>query len=351
MHNDPSHSHDTADHSHAETAGSCGHDHGVPSAASHKGHNHGHDDHDHGHHHGFGHAHVHAPANFGRAFALGIALNLAFVVIEGGYGLYANSMALVSDAGHNLSDVLGLGIAWLGAHLAKKPADKRFTWGLRGSTILAALINALLLMLALGAIALEAVQRLSDPHPVQGMTMIIVAGIGILINLGTAMLFASGRKGDINIRGAYLHMVADAAVSAAVVVAGLLILWTGYDIIDPVISLIIVILIFWQTWGLLKDSVIMSLGAVPEKIDYDAVYTLLATWPGVARVHDLHIWSMSTTESALSAHLIMPGGAPGDAFLRDLAKLLAEDYSIEHSTIQIETSDDVERQAGCPLQV
>ena len=260
------------------------------------------------------------------------------MIIEGGYGFYANSMALVSDAGHNLSDVAGLAIAWLGAHLAKKPADKRFTWGLRGSTILAALINALILIFALGAIALEAIQRISDPRPVQGMTMIVVAGIGIVINMGTAMLFARGSKGDINIRGAYLHMVADAAVSAAVVVAGLLILWTGYVMIDPIISLIIVALIFLQTWGLLKDSVVMALGAVPEKIDYDAVHNLLSSQSGVELVHDLHIWPMSTTETALSAHLIMPAGHPGDAFLRDLATTLQERFSIEHSTIQIETT-------------
>ena len=306
------------------------HDHGGGHGGGH-GHSHA------GHQHGPG-GHHHAPADFGRAFAIGITLNLAFVLVEGGYGLWANSMALVSDAGHNLSDVLGLAVAWAGARLAKRPADKRFTWGLRGSTILAALINALLLMVALGAIALEAIQRLADPQPVQGVTMIIVAAIGIAINMGTALLFASGRKSDINIRGAYLHMAADAAVSAAVVVAGILILWTGIDIIDPLISLAIAALIFWQTWGLLRESVVMALGAVPEAIDYDAVATMLAQQPGVERVHDLHIWPMSTTETALSAHLVIPAGHPGDAFLRALANRLHDEFSIEHATIQIEMS-------------
>jgi cobalt-zinc-cadmium efflux system protein len=307
-----------------------GHDHGTHSHGAN-----GHDGHDHGSH---GHGgHSHAPADFGRAFAIGITLNIAFVLVEGGYGLWANSLALVSDAGHNLSDVLGLAVAWAGASLAKRPANKRFTWGLRGSTILAALINALLLMVALGAIALGAVQRLFDPQPVQGLTMMIVATIGIVINMGTALLFAGGRKSDINIRGAYLHMAADAAVSAAVVVAGAVILWTGINLLDPLISLAIAALIFWQTWGLLRESVVMSLAAVPAAIDYDAVAALLAEQPGVERVHDLHIWPMSTTETALSAHLIMPAGHPGDAFLTVLADALHDRFGIEHSTVQIET--------------
>lgn len=294
--------------------------------------------HGHSHAHG-GHGHHHAPADYGRAFAIGIALNLAFVVVEGGYGLYANSMALISDAGHNLSDVLGLAIAWAGARLSRRPADKRFTWGLRGSSILAALVNALLLMIALGAIAFEAIRRIADPQPVAGMTMIVVAAIGIVINMGTAFLFFGGRKSDINIRGAWLHMVADAGVSAAVVIAGVLILWTGVALIDPAISLIIAALIFWQTWGLLRDSVVMALGAVPEAIDYDAVAGALAALPGVERVHDLHIWPMSTTETALTAHLVMPAGHPGDDFLRDLATRLHRDFSIEHVTVQVETGD------------
>lgn len=291
------------------------------------------------HHHGHGHHHDHHHADFGRAFAIGITLNLIFVAVEVVYGLKANSTALLSDAGHNLSDVLGLAIAWGGAKLAARPPTKRFTWGLRSSSILAAMANGLLLMVALGAIALEAVQRIADPQPVAGPVMMAVAAVGIVINGVTALLFARGRKGDINIRGAFLHMVGDAAVSAAVVVAGLLILWTGVSLIDPVLSLAIAALIFWQTYGLLSKSVAMSLGAVPEGIDYDAVADALAAQPGVARVHDLHIWPSSTTETVLTAHLVMPAGPPGDAFLTTLAVQLHDQFDIDHMTVQIEQGD------------
>jgi cobalt-zinc-cadmium efflux system protein len=291
------------------------------------------------HHHGHGHHHDHHHADFGRAFAIGITLNLIFVAVEVVYGLKANSTALLSDAGHNLSDVLGLAIAWGGAKLAARPPTKRFTWGLRSSSILAAMANGLLLMVALGAIALEAVQRIADPQPVAGPTMMAVAAVGIVINGVTALLFARGRKGDINIQGAFLHMVGDAAVSAAVVVAGLLILWTGVSLIDPVLSLAIAALIFWQTYGPLSRSVAMSLGAVPEGIDYDAVADALAAQPGVARVHDLHIWPSSTTETVLTAHLVMPAGHPGDAFLSALGEMLHDRFDIDHITVQIETGD------------
>jgi cobalt-zinc-cadmium efflux system protein len=288
------------------------------------------------HHHDHGHHHDHPHADFGRAFAIGITLNLIFVAVEVVYGLKANSTALLSDAGHNLSDVLGLAIAWGGAKLAARPPTKRFTWGLRSSSILAAMANGLLLMVALGAIALEAVQRIADPQPVAGPTMMAVAAVGIGINGLTALLFARGRKGDINIQGAFLHMVGDAAVSAAVVVAGLLILWTGVSLIDPVLSLAIAALIFWQTYGLLSRSVAMSLGAVPEGIDYDAVADALAAQPGVARVHDLHIWPSSTTETVLTAHLVMPDGPPGDGFLSALGEMLHHRFDIDHMTVQIE---------------
>jgi len=291
------------------------------------------------HHHDHGHHHDHHHADFGRAFAIGISLNLIFVAVEVVYGLKANSTALLSDAGHNLSDVLGLAIAWGGAKLAARPPTKRYTWGLRSSSILAAMANGLLLMVALGAIALEALQRIADPQPVAGPVMMAVAVVGIVINGVTALLFARGRKGDINIRGAFLHMVGDAAVSAAVVVAGLLILWTGVSLIDPVLSLIIAALIFWQTYGLLSKSVAMSLGAVPEGIDYDAVADALAAQPGVARVHDLHIWPSSTTETVLTAHLVMPDGPPGDSFLSALSKVLHDRFDIDHMTIQIEQGD------------
>ena len=291
------------------------------------------------HHHGHGHHHDHHPADFGRAFAIGITLNLIFVAVEVVYGLKANSTALLSDAGHNLSDVLGLAIAWGGAKLAARPPTKRYTWGLRSSSILAAMANGLLLMVALGAIALEAVQRIADPQPVAGPTMMAVAAVGIGINGVTALLFARGRKGDINIQGAFLHMVGDAAVSAAVVVAGLLILWTGVSLIDPVLSLAIAALIFWQTYGLLSRSVAMSLGAVPEGIDYDAVADALAAQPGVSRVHDLHIWPSSTTETVLTAHLVMPDGPPVDGFLSALGEMLHDRFDIDHMTVQIEQGD------------
>jgi len=291
------------------------------------------------HHHDHGHHHDHHHADFGRAFAIGISLNLIFVAVEVVYGLKANSTALLSDAGHNLSDVLGLAIAWGGAKLAARPPTKRYTWGLRSSSILAAMANGLLLMVALGAIALEALQRIADPQPVAGPVMMAVAAVGIVINGVTALLFARGRKGDINIQGAFLHMVGDAAVSAAVVVAGLLILWTGVSLIDPVLSFAIAGLIFWQTYGLLSRSVAMSLGAVPEGIDYDAVAAVLAAQPGVARVHDLHIWPSSTTETVLTAHLVMPNGPPGDGFLSALGKVLHDRFDIDHMTIQIEQGD------------
>jgi cobalt-zinc-cadmium efflux system protein len=300
--------------------------------------------HDHNHaHHGHGHhGHVHAPADFGRAFAIGTALNLAFVAVEGAAGFLTHSMALLADAGHNLSDVLGLLIAWGGAELAKRPASRRFTYGLRGSSILAALANAVLLFVAVGAILLEAIQRLQEPRDVPGLTVMLVAGVGIVINLSTAMLFARGRDGDVNIRGAYLHMAADAAVSAGVVIGGGLILFTGAEWIDPVISLAIVGVILWSSWGLFTESLTMALQAVPKGIDPEAVERALAALPGVARVHDLHIWPMSTTEAALTAHLVMPDGHPGDAFLIALQHRLAHDFRIDHTTVQIELGDGAE---------
>lgn len=290
---------------------------------------------------GVGHdhsGHGHAPKDFGRAFLLGTILNMGFVLVEAGYGIAINSMALLADAGHNLSDVLGLLIAWGAATLAKRRPSEHFTYGWRRASILAALFNAIFLLVAVGAIAFEAVRRLEHPEPVPGQTVMLVAGIGVVINGITAWLFASGRKGDINIRGAYLHMAADAAVSAGVVAAGFLILQTGWLWIDPVTSLVIAAVIVTGTWGLLRDSVAMSLDRVPAGIEPEKVDADLAALPGVTRVHDLHIWPMSTTEVALTCHLVMPGGRPDDAFLREAAKMLRERYSIEHSTIQIETA-------------
>jgi cobalt-zinc-cadmium efflux system protein len=293
-------------------------------------------------HHDHDHHHAHGPVDFGRAFALGTALNLAFVVVEGTAGFLTQSVALLADAGHNLSDVLGLLVAWAGAELAKRPASRRFTYGLRGSSILAALTNSVLLLVAVGAIALEAIQRFADPPSVEGSTVMIVAAIGIVVNLSTALLFARGRKGDVNIRGAYLHMAADAAVSAGVVIGGGLILLTGSEWIDPAISLAIVAVILWSTWGLARESLTMVLQAVPAGIDAEAVERALIGLPGVARVHDLHIWPMSTTEAALTAHLVMPGGHPGDAFLMDLQHRLAHDFRIDHTTVQIELGEGAE---------
>lgn len=296
--------------------------------------------HAHGHAHGHSHAgagHSHAPADFGRAFAIGIALNIAFVIAEALFGYLGNSMALIADAGHNLSDVLGLAVAWGAAALSKRPPSARYTYGLRGSSILAALFNAVFLLLAVGAIAWEAVLRLFEPEPVASVTMMVVAGIGVGINAATAWLFASGRDSDLNIRGAYLHMAADAGVSVAVVLAGLVILFTGWTWLDPAASLAVSVVIVWGTWGLLRDSTAMSLDAVPRGIDPAAVRSFLTSRTGVAQVHDLHIWPMSTTEVALTCHLLIPTGAPGDGFLIELAHELQHDFGIAHATVQIET--------------
>ena len=294
--------------------------------------------HQHSHGHSHGHGHSHAPTSHGMAFALGIALNLAFVAVEAGVGIVAGSMALVADAGHNLSDVLALVIAWGASVLAARAPSDRFTYGFKSSTILAALANASLLMIALGAILVETLRRLADPAPVAGGLVMAVAAVGIVVNTATALLFLKGRKDDLNIRGAFLHMAADAAVSAGVVLAGLAILLTGRAWIDPVTSLAIVALIGWGTWGLLKDSLKLGLLGVPEGIDEKAVRGFLAGRPGVSAVHDLHIWPMSTTETALTAHLVMPGGAPGDSFLHELAHELEHDFGIGHATVQVETA-------------
>jgi cobalt-zinc-cadmium efflux system protein len=299
-------------------------------------HSHDHAGHSHaGHAHGPG-GHVHAPANFGTAFAVGIGLNTAFVVVEAIFGYASNSMALIADAGHNLSDVLGLVVAWIAVILSKRPPSPRYTYGLRGSSILAALFNAVFLLLAVGAIAWEAVLRLFNPEPVAELTVIAVAAVGIVINGITAWLFASGRKDDLNIRGAYLHMAADAAVSAGVVVAGFAIMLTGWLWLDPVTSLVIVAVIVWGTWGLLRESMAMSLSAVPTMIDPAAVRDFLGKRAGVVQVHDLHIWPMSTTEIALTCHLVMPSGQPGDAFLFEISQLLRDNFGIHHTTIQVE---------------
>lgn len=294
--------------------------------------------------HDHDHPHQHAPADFGRAFAVGIALNLGFVAVEAGFGVWSHSVALLADAGHNLSDVLGLVVAWAAAELSKRAPSRRFTYGLRGSSILAALFNAVFLLLAAGAIAWEAVHRLLDPAPVASGTVMAVAAAGIVVNGVTAWLFASGRKGDLNIRGAFLHMVADAAVSAGVVAAGALIWLTGWAWLDPAMSLVIVVVITLGTWGLLREGVALSLGAVPAGVDAGAVEGFLRAQPGVAGLHDLHIWPLGTKEVALTAHLVMPAGHPGDAALLGMAAALEHRFGISHVTLQVETGA-----VACPL--
>jgi cobalt-zinc-cadmium efflux system protein len=303
---------------------------------------HGEAGHDHAH---GGLGHVHAPARFGRAFAIGIALNTAFVAVEVVAGLGGGSVALLADAGHNVSDVLALAVAWLAAVVGRRSPSARFTYGLGSSSILAALFNALLLLFAVGALSLEAVQRLLHPAPVEGSLVMVVAAIGVAVNGVTAWLFASGRRDDINLRGAYLHMAADALVSVGVIVAGGLILWTGWTWIDPLASLAINLVIVVGTWGLLRDSFAMSMQAVPPGIEPEAVRQHLIAVPGVSAIHDLHIWPMSTTEVALTCHLTMPEGPPGDAFLHEAANALQERFRIDHVTLQIETNLD----GACPL--
>ncbi len=305
------------------------------------GHGHLHHDQGHGHSNGHSHAHGHAHGHgdapdFGRAFALGVALNLGFVGVELVFGLLADSVALLADAGHNLSDVLGLVVAWGGAALARRPASPRFTYGLRKTTILAALANALFLLFACGGIAWEAARRFAEPPHVSGGVVMAVAAVGIAVNAATAWLFASGRHGDINVRAAYLHMLSDAAVSAAVVVAGGLVLLTGWAWIDPATSLVVVAVILWGTWGLLRDSVNMALDGVPTSVDAKAVDAMLRGLNGVDRLNDLHIWPISTTEVALTVRLVMPGGHPGDTFLHDVAHRLRHDFRVDHATIQID---------------
>jgi cobalt-zinc-cadmium efflux system protein len=288
-----------------------------------------------GHDHSHRHARSHGTSSFGRAFAIGIALNLGFVVVEAVYGFRANSMALLSDAGHNLSDVLGLFVAWGGGALALMASSDRFTYGLKKASILAALANALLLLVAVGAIGAEAIRRLVHPSPAQGETIMIVAAIGIAVNGITAMLFTRGQH-DINIRGAFLHMAADAAVSAAVVFAGLVILWTGQQWVDPVMSLAVAAVILWSSVGLLKESVWMSLAGVPAGIDVEQVEAALAGLEGVDAIHDLHVWPLSTTETALTAHIVTARADYPDALLASARAILHDRFHIEHCTIQVE---------------
>jgi cobalt-zinc-cadmium efflux system protein len=297
------------------------------------------------------HDHSHAPGRFGHAFAVGIAFNLAFVALESVFGIVAHSVALLADAGHNLSDVLGLSLAWGASYLGQRQPTKRHTYGLRRSSILAALVNAAVLLVAIGAVAWEAIGRLSKPQPVASGTVIWVASVGIGINALTASLFWSGRKGDLNVRGAFLHLAADAAVSAGVVVAGFVMHATGWLRVDPAVSLGIVVVIAVGTWGLLRESLNLALDAVPERIDLPAVEQYLARLPGVRGIHDLHIWGMSTTEVALTAHLVKPDAVVDDGLLALVSKNLHDRFSIEHTTIQLERGDPSQPCDQAPVHV
>ena len=288
----------------------------------------------HSHAHGSGHSH--GPSSYSSAFAVGIGLNLTFVAVEALYGVRAGSLALLADAGHNLSDVIGLVLAWTGALLARRAPTPNRTYGMRRASVLAALSNAVLLLVAIGAIAWEAVGRLGNPAPIEGGVVMAVAAAGIVVNTVTALLFMRGRKGDVNIRGAFLHMSADAIVSAGVVVAGYAISVTGFLWLDPVVSIAIVIVIALGTWGLLRDSVNLALDAVPAGIDPAKVEEHLLSVPGIEEVHDLHIWGMSTTESALTAHLVRPVIENEDELLLSICKGLHDRFGIEHATLQIE---------------
>ncbi len=310
-----------------------------------------HQAHDHGAH---AHLHVHRHSgglDYGRAFAVGIVLNLAYVIAEATFGALSGSLALLADAGHNLGDVLGLTLSWGAAVLSRRRPSGRFTYGLRSSSILAALANAIILLVVTGGIAWEALWRLSHPIPVTGGTVAWVAAAGILINGATALLFARGRQRDLNLKSAFLHMAADGIVTGGVVVAGIAIALTGFLWLDPAISLVISAVIIYGTWDLIKQAMSLALDAVPEGIDAAAVRAHLAAMPGVAAIHDLHIWGMSTTETALTCHLVMPGGHPGDAALGRLAQELEERFGIHHATIQIELADSDEVCALTPEHV
>ncbi|MCQ8278189.1 cation diffusion facilitator family transporter [Acetobacteraceae bacterium KSS8] len=344
-------SHDDA-HGHEHGPG-CSHDHGAHDHGHDDGHDgehdggHGHDHGGHGHNHNHGHNHAHglgghshAPANFGRAFAIGITLNLLYVAGEAIYGVIGGSLALLSDAGHNLGDVLGIGAAWLASVLGRRRPAGRFTYGLRRSSILSALFNATLLLVITGGIAWEAIWRLLHPVPVGGTLVMIVAAIGIVVNGVTALLFMSGAKDDLNLRGAFLHMLSDALTAAAVVVAGLLIALTGWERIDPAVSLVVSAVIVIGTWSLLRQSVALALDAVPQGIDQDAVAHYLRALPGVSDLHHLHIWGMSTTETALTVHLVRAGMPPDDALLRTASAELRKRFGIGHATFQVEQGAD-----------
>jgi cobalt-zinc-cadmium efflux system protein len=287
--------------------------------------------------HNHSHTHSHKP-NYNKAFSIGISLNILFVIVEVFYGLIANSSALLADAGHNASDVLSLIFAWFAIWLATKKPKGRFTYGFKKTTILISVLNAFLLFGAVIAIAWSAIGKLNNPEPVAGTQVMIVAGIGVLINTITALMFLKGQKDDLNIKGAFLHMAADAGVSLGVVISGLLIVKTGLNWIDPIMSFIIILVIMWGTWKLFIESIRLALDAVPKNIELDEVKSTILNQNGVEGLHDIHIWAMSTTENALSAHLIAPNTNP-DQLLKDIQDILSKKYNINHLTLQIEKED------------
>jgi cobalt-zinc-cadmium efflux system protein len=284
------------------------------------------------------HDHSHAIADYNRAFAIGVGLNLVFVAIEFSYGVVSDSLALIADAGHNLSDVLGLLLAWGASVLATKAATEKRTYGFRKATVIASLASAILLLVALGAITWEAIGRFLNPQPVEGVTVIVVSAIGVVINTLTALLFVRGQKHDLNIRGAFLHMAADAGVSLGVVVAGIFIIARGWLWIDPVVSLMIVAVILVGTWGLLRDSLNYAMDAVPDSIDIPAIKNYLLKVDSINSIHDLHVWPLSTSEIALTVHIVVNEESLDNNFLRNLQQHLHDYFGIEHSTIQVETS-------------
>lgn len=314
---------------------------------NHEHHDEGHGNHNHSHHHHGGHGHHHhTPNNFDRAFKLGIFLNISFVLIEFAYGYFANSMALVADAGHNLSDVLALALAWTAAVAGARKPTEIFTYGLKGGTILASLMNSILLYAALGIIFWESLTRLFNPHPVASLTMIFVAGVGVVVNGITAALFHSGKDSDLNIKGAYLHMLGDMLISVGVVISGIVIYFTKWNWLDPLVGLLVCGFIAWSAWSLLKESVFYTLNAVPQHIDLKAVKQFLLSQPGVTAMHDLHVWGMSTSETALTVHLIMPIAPDSDQFYFQLSNELKKRFQIHHVTVQIER----QTAQGCVLE-
>lgn len=302
-------------------------------------HQHSHHQHSHAHAHHAHTGHHHAPTSYNRAFVLGLLLNGGFVLTEVTFGWLANSVALIADAGHNLGDVLGLLLAWIASVLARRRPSARYTYGWRKSSVLAAFLNSILLLVATGSIVWESLQRLVNPGEVNGAIVIGVAAVGIAINAGTALMFFAGRKTDMNIRAAFQHMAADAMVSLGVVLAGMAILVTHWLWLDPAFSLLISVLIIFSTWGLLQDSFHLAIDGVPDSINEQVVRTYLSERAGVTQIHDLHIWSMSTAETALTAHLVMPGGHPGDGFLAQICQELRDRFGIHHATLQIEVGD------------